>query len=76
MHSMQGMLNFSMVFLISDEKILQTANCMINYHLGFFISNKGSLTLSRKNPQQTFFPFAGVFEGIKAVDYPYRFTKT
>ena len=27
------------------EKILQTANCKINYHLGFFISNKRGLIL-------------------------------
>ena len=28
-----------------NEKILQTANCMINYHLGFLISIKRGLTL-------------------------------
>ena len=28
-----------------DEKILQTANCMLNYHLGFLISIKRDLTL-------------------------------
>ena len=28
-----------------DEKILQTANCIINYHLGFLISIKRGLTL-------------------------------
>ena len=34
------------------------------------ISIKRDLRLKRKNAQQTFFPFAGMFEGIKAVDYP------
>ena len=28
-----------------NEKILQTANCMIKYHLGFLISIKRGLTL-------------------------------
>ena len=28
-----------------NEKILQTANCMINYHFGFLISIKRGLTL-------------------------------
>ena len=28
------------------------------------------------NTQQTFFPIAGIFEEIEAVDYPYCFTKT
>ena len=59
-----------------DEKILQTANYMINYHLGFLISIKRGLTLWRKNAQQIFFPFAWIFEGIKAMDYPYRLSKT
>ena len=26
--------------------------------------------------QKTLFPFPGIFEGIKAQDYPYHFTKT
>ena len=38
-------------------------------------AKRGS-TPQRKNAQQTFFPYAGIFEEIKAVDYPYRFTKT
>ena len=49
---------------------------MLNYHLGFLIPIKRGLTLKRKNAQKTFLPFAGIFEGIKTVDYPYRFTKT
>ena len=28
-----------------NEKILETANCMINYHLGFLITIKRGLTL-------------------------------
>ena len=30
-----------------DEKILQTANCMINYHLGFLISKEVWLSKKR-----------------------------
>ena len=49
---------------------------MINYHLGFLIPIKRGLTLQRKKAQQTFFPFARIFAGIKTVDYPYYCTKT
>ena len=43
--------------------------------MGFLITAKRTLIIWRKNAQQTFLPFAGTFEDIIPVDYPYQFIK-
>ena len=54
-NNLKGVLSTNTLLLLSnfypllsvtyDEKILQTADCMINYHLGFLITIKRGLTL-------------------------------
>ena len=55
-NNLKGVLNTNTLLLLSNfyplllsvtyhEKILQTADCMINYHLGFLITIKRGFTL-------------------------------